>query len=376
MDAIPTAAETLAAAKVAELAELTTALGTYGQADYTAANWTTLTNAKMSGDTAIEAVTDLDLTGLAAVNTAKNTALAAMAAVPTIAETLAAAKVVALADFAAVLATYQETNYTASGWTSLQAANTNGQNAINAATDLAGVTTAQNAAVAALDAVPTFAETVATAKAAALNDLTTALATYLEENYYTSENWTALIAARTAGNTAINAATDPAGVAMARNAALAAMDAVPTFTETLAATKATALDELTTALATYLEADYTAANWTALMTAKTAGDMAINAATDPAGVAAAKNAALAAMDAVQTVTEMLTITDISRTPAGDVTIVLRTTPNIALTLQTSIDLKIWTTIATATPSTEFWFFVHDAALATGPKRFYRAFLNP
>jgi beta-xylosidase len=56
--------------------------------------------------------------------------------------------------------------------------------------------------------------------------------------------------------------------------------------------------------------------------------------------------------------------------------VLGTVPNFPLTLQTSTDLKNWTTIATATPATVSWSFVHDAALATGPSRFYRAFLNP
>jgi len=517
MDAVPTVAETLAEAKAAALADLAMARATYLQADYTAENWTTLTNANTNGQIAINAATDL-----AGVATAMNSALAALDAVPTIAETLAAAKATALADFATVLATYLEANYTAESWTALQTANTNGQTAINAATNLAGVTTAQNSAIAALDAVPTFTETMATAKAAALNDLTTALATYLETNYYTAENWTALIDARTAGNTAINAATDPAGVTTARNAALAAMDAVPTFTETLAATKTLALADLTTALATYPESNYTAENWTtltaaktngdtailaatdlagvatanasalaamdavptiaetlaaakaaaladlattlaiylaanhytvetwtalntahangetainaatdlagveaalnaalaamnalltaaeaqavakaaaladlattqaaylaangytaenatALSTAKTNGETAINAATDPAGVEAAKAAALAAMDAVLTAAEMLMITDISRTSEGEVTLVLMTASNFPLTLETSTDLKIWTTLTTATPSTDLWSFVHDAVLATGPRRFYRAFLNP
>ena len=63
-------------------------------------------------------------------------------------------------------------------------------------------------------------------------------------------------------------------------------------------------------------------------------------------------------------------------PAGEVTLVVSTTPDLLLTLQTSTDLNSWTTIATATPVTELWTFVHDATLATGPKRFYRAFLNP
>lgn len=70
-------------------------------------------------------------------------------------------------------------------------------------------------------------------------------------------------------------------------------------------------------------------------------------------------------------------THISRTSAGEVTLVLRTTPYYLITLQTSLDLTpdSWTTIATATPTTELWTFIHSAAQATGPKRFYRAFVT-
>ncbi|MFT7514779.1 MAG: hypothetical protein ACI9QL_004004, partial [Candidatus Omnitrophota bacterium] len=126
---------------------------------------------------------------------------------------------------------------------------------------------------------------------------------------------------------------------------------------------------------TYLEADYTSENWTALMTAKTDGDIAIDAAADPAGVTTAKDLALAAMDAVPTITETLVITVISRTSGGDVTLVFSTIPNALLTLQTSTDLVAWTTIATVNPSTEVWTFVHVAAVQTGTQRFYHAFIN-
>lgn len=219
-------------------------------------------------------------------------------------------------------------------------------------------------------------ETLPAIKAVALDELDTALASYLLANYYTAENWTALKTAKTDGDTAINAATDPAAVASAKDAALAAMAAVPTYAESLAAAKVSALDELSSALASYLESDYTEENWTALKTAKTDGEAAINAATDPAGVTAEKDSALAAMDAVPAVPPAPLITDISRTSAGQVTLELSTTPNFLLTLQTSTNLSAWTTIATATPDTELWFFVHEAELATGPRRFYRAFLTP
>ena len=236
--------------------------------------------------------------------------------------------------------------------------------------------TAKDSALAAIDAVPTVAETLAAAKAEALDDLATVRATYLEADY-TAEGWTALNTAKTEGDIAITEASDLAGVTTAKDSALAALDAVPTVAETLAAAKAAALDDLATALATYLEAnDYTTENWTALITAKTEGDSAIRAATDPAGVKAAKDAALAAMGAVPTVPAAPRITGLSRTSDGEVTLVLRTTPNVLLTLETSTDLKSWTTLATATPGAESWSFVHDAAQATGPRRFYRAFLNP
>jgi hypothetical protein len=222
-----------------------------------------------------------------------------------LAETLPAIKAAAMDELDAALAAYLLANYyTAENWTALQTAKTDGDTAINAATDPAGVAAARDAALAAMDAVPTVAETLAAAKAAALDDLATALATYLEADY-TAENWTALNTAKTDGDMAIDAATDLAGVASALDAALAAMDAVPTIAETLAAAKVAAMDDLATVLATYLEANYTAEGWTALNTAKTDGDLAIQAATDLAGVAAALDAALAALDAVPTFAETL-----------------------------------------------------------------------
>jgi len=150
--------------------------------------------------------------------------------------------------------------------------------------------------------------------------------------------------------------------------------------ETLPAIKAAALDELATALAVYLEANYyTAENWEALKTAKADGDAAINAATDPQGVAAALDEAMAAMAAVPSVPAAPMITDISVTAEGDVTLALSTTPHFLLTLETSTDIEdseSWTPIATATPDTEVWSFVHDAGQATGPVRFYRVLLTP
>jgi hypothetical protein len=71
-------------------------------------------------------------------------------------------------------------------------------------------------------------------------------------------------------------------------------------------------------------------------------------------------------------------TAISRTPVGAVTVVLETTPYFPLTLQTSPDMTpgSWENVLTATPTSTPWTHTHPASNATGPKRFYRAFLTP
>jgi hypothetical protein len=70
-------------------------------------------------------------------------------------------------------------------------------------------------------------------------------------------------------------------------------------------------------------------------------------------------------------------THISRTDTNSVTVVISTTPNFLLTLQTSPDLSPpnWTTIATNTPVTSPWTFTDDTATATVTQRFYRAFIT-
>lgn len=77
------------------------------------------------------------------------------------------------------------------------------------------------------------------------------------------------------------------------------------------------------------------------------------------------------------VPETPVFTAISRTPAGAVTLVLDTSAYFLLTLQTSTDLAPdhWSTVTTATPQANSWTFIHPAANATGPRRFYRAFLS-
>lgn len=71
-------------------------------------------------------------------------------------------------------------------------------------------------------------------------------------------------------------------------------------------------------------------------------------------------------------------TSITRSSAGAVTLVVDTTPYRLLTLQTSTTMQTgsWKTIASDTPVTELWTYIHHPRLASGPKRFYRAFLTP
>ena len=70
-------------------------------------------------------------------------------------------------------------------------------------------------------------------------------------------------------------------------------------------------------------------------------------------------------------------TEITRSSAGALTIRLETTPYFPLTLQTStsMDPDSWSTVTTTTPTSIIWSYTHPANLATGPKRFYRAFLT-
>ena len=151
-------------AKIAAHIALATALATYTSTDYTAGNWTMLTGFKTAGDTAINAATDL-----AGVNSARDTAIAGMAGVV---KDLLNAKVAAHAALTTALATYTSTDYTAANWTMLTGFKTAGDTAINAATDLAGVTSAQNTATTGMAGVLTIAQQINADKAALVeNDI-------------------------------------------------------------------------------------------------------------------------------------------------------------------------------------------------------------
>jgi len=298
--AVLQAAADLASAKTTAHGALNTALAGYTQGNYTTENWTALTGYKLTGDSAIDAATDLD-----GVSAAQSTATTAMAGVPSIAQTLAAAKTAAHGVLTVAFATYIQGNYTSDNWTALNGFKSAGDTAIDAAADLGAVTTAQNTATAGMAGVQTIAQTLAAAKVTAHGALDTALAGYTQGNY-TTENWTTLTGFKTAGDTAIDAATDLAGVSAAQTTATSGMAGVETIAQTLAATKTSAKAELGEILATYHENDYTPGNWTILTGYKTDADTAIDNALTIDAVYTARNLASVEMYGVQTIAQQLT----------------------------------------------------------------------
>ena len=215
-------AGTVADAKTTAHSALTTVLGTYTEGNYTPANWTTLTGFKTAGDLAIDAAADTT-----AVTSAQTTALNGMAAVEIIAEVLAAAKVTAKADVVTALSGYAEEDYTGSNWIILTGFHTSGDLAIDAADDLTAVGTAKDAALNGMAGVATIG-TLTDAKAASHNALATTLGTYAQRNY-SPASWTTLTGFKTAGDLAIDAATDLAGVDTAKTTALNGMAGVLTI---------------------------------------------------------------------------------------------------------------------------------------------------
>ena len=237
---------TLAAAKVTAHGVLTTALGTYTAGNYTTGNWATLNGFKTAGDTAINSATDL-----AGVTSAQNTATAGMAGVQTIAQTLADAKTAANIALTTARTSYTDGNYTAENLATLNGIKTTGDTAINAATTLAGVTSAQGTATVGMAGV---AKDLADAKTAAHTDLDTALALHHSPDY-TGYNWIILNAYHTNGDTAIDLATDLNAVSTAKTTAINGMAAVETITET----EATAAAAVVTAEATPTQVNVTKA---------------------------------------------------------------------------------------------------------------------
>ena len=113
-----------------------------------------------------------------------------------------------------------ESDYTITSWTTYQlvvtantVTNQNTQAEVNAAT--LAITTAQGSLV-------TNVSVLVAAKTAAHLALVDALATYTQGNY-TTDNWTTLTGLKTAGDVAIDIATDSAGVTLAQTTAINGM---------------------------------------------------------------------------------------------------------------------------------------------------------
>ena len=208
----------------------------YVQADYSPENWVILLNAKAAGDTNID-----NATSVADVMAALNDAQAAMAAINTL---LDDAKAAAHASLNAALAGYSQADYSPENWTILLNAMTT--NGTGNAVSVADVTTALNNAQAAMAAVNTL---LTDAKIAAHTNLNTALLVYTQADY-SPDNWTVLNDFKTAGDTAIDAASDLAEVEAAQSAAATGMDGVQTIAQTLAAAKSAAHEALAAAFGT------------------------------------------------------------------------------------------------------------------------------
>ena len=281
-------------AKAAAHASLNAALAGYAEADYSPENWAILLEAMKAGDTDGAACVE-------DVTMALNNAEAAMAAVNTL---LTDAKIAAHTSLQTELEVYAQDDYSPEAWAELNDFKTAGDAAIDEATDLSGVEEAQLAASLGMDGVQTIAETLTAAKLAAHEALTAALEAYAQSDY-TEESWTELTGCRTAGDAAIDEAIDLVAIEEAQLAAELEMDEVPTFAEILTTAKLVAYDALTAVLEAYAQSDYTEEDWVVLNGCKSAGDIAVDEAIDLAGVEAAQSVAIAGMDGVQTIAEIL-----------------------------------------------------------------------
>ena len=272
--------DALIAAKVTAKGVLAKALSTYVGGNYSAGNWATLTGFKSTGDSTIDAATDL-----AVVTLAQNNATISMSVVEK--DALSGAQIAAKGILTTALATYSESNYSPANWAVLTGFKSAGEMAIGAATDLAAVILAQSTATTGM--VEVEKDVLVAAKATAKGTLAKALATYVGSNY-SPANWRTLTGYKSTGDTAIDAAMDLADVTTPQNAATTGMALV--VKDALAAAKVAAKGILAAALSNYTEGNYSPANWAKLTGFKTAADTAIDEATDLTGVNAALNSGL------------------------------------------------------------------------------------
>jgi len=247
MEGVKTIAQTLAAAKSTALEALEEVFGNYTESDYTADDWMVLNGFKEAGDTAIDAAADL-----AEVEAAQSAAVTGMEGVQAFAWILDAAKSAALEALAEVFENYTASDYTADDWTVLNGFKEAGDTAIDAAKDLVEVEAAQSAAVTGMEGVKTIARTLAAAKSSTLYALAAVFGTYTASDY-TTDDWTALIGFKEAGDIVIDAAADLVEVEAAQSAAVTGMDGVQTIARILAAAKSAAHETLAAAFETDME---------------------------------------------------------------------------------------------------------------------------
>ena len=185
----------------------------------------------------------------------------------------------------------------------------NGKTAIDNATDIAGVETALANAKTVIDEIKTDAELTAeeTAQALAIAKTTAkaSLETYVNAEDYRQAQQNELATAIANGKTAIDNATDVAGVETALSNAKSVIDEIKTdaelTAEETAQALATAKTTAKTTLETYVNAsDYRQAQQEELATAIANGKTAIDNATDVAGVETALADAKATIDAIET----------------------------------------------------------------------------
>ena len=228
IDEIKTDAELTAEELAAAKSEAKATLDAYVNInDYRTEQQTAIADAIANGKNAIDAATTK-----AGVTSALDSAKLSIDAIKTdsemTAEELASAKQVAKN----ALAAYANTDdYREVQKTELSLAITNGNNAIDAASDITAVNTALANAKAVIDGIKTDAEFTAEELAAAKTAAKTTLESYKNANDYREAQKVELQSAITNGKNAIDNATDKAGVEAALANAKSAIDAIETDAE-------------------------------------------------------------------------------------------------------------------------------------------------
>ena len=305
MDKVLTVTEeqALAAAKSSALAEINSAYESYIQSDYSAGGWTKLTAAKETAITAINRAASLS-----EVDSAKASGLDAMDKVLTAVEELAVAKTVAISVINSTYESYVQSDYREVEWTKLTVAKETAITAINNATSLSNVESAETSGLDAMDKILTVLEELEAAKTTANSVISNAYGSYVQSDY-SETGWTKLTAAKESAITEITSTTSLSVVDSAKTSGLDAMDAVLTAVEELAAAKTAALAEINSTYLSYETDDYSVTAWADLAEEKTKAISAINNAASLNEVDSAKTGGLSAMDKVLTVTEELALAE-------------------------------------------------------------------